>query len=53
MRECKRKLEEEGYEVVEFPLSEEEIQEARRIYLGLIINYFMSPSLQEVRRNYE
>lgn len=49
----KAALQESGYEIVDFKLIEEEVYDIRRIYLGLILNYFMLPSIKAFRDNYE
>jgi len=50
---AKDKLRKEGYEIVEFKLNCEEIYDIRRIYLGLVLNYFMGPSLENLNENFE
>jgi hypothetical protein len=45
---AKDKLRKEGFEIVEFNLTSEEIYDIRRIYLGLVLNYFMGPSLDNL-----
>lgn len=50
---AKEKLIKEGFEIVEFKLTSEEIYDIRRIYLGLVLNYFMGPSLDNLNENYE
>lgn len=53
MQMTKTELQKLGYQIVNFPLTKEEILDIRRIYLGLILNYFMMPSLQALHDNYE
>jgi hypothetical protein len=53
MREARSALEGMGHKVGEIQLTADQVMEARRLYLGLVINYFMGPSLEEVRKNYE
>ena len=50
---AKDKLIKEGFEIVEFKLTSEEIYDIRRIYLGLVLNYFMGPSLDNLTQNFE
>lgn len=47
------KLTLQGYEIVDFKLTSEEIYDIRRIYLGLVLNYFMGPSLDNLSENFE
>ena len=53
MREARSALEGMGHKVGEIQLTADQVMEARRLYLGLVINYVMGPSLEEVRKNYE
>jgi len=48
MNIAKDKLSKEGFEIVEFKLTCEEIYDIRKIYLGLVLNYFMGPSLDNL-----
>ena len=40
MRMAKRVLEEQGYEIVPFQITEQEMDEIRSIYVALMTNYF-------------
>lgn len=53
MREARTALEGMGHKVGEIQITTDQVMEARRLYLGLVINYFMGPSLEELRKNYE
>ena len=42
-----------GYEIVEFSMTAEEVYEIRKVFLGLILAYFMKPSLDELMNSQE
>ena len=46
-------LTKQGYEVVEFQLSKQEIDEYAEVLTTLIINYVVIPTLREADKNYE
>eukprot|EP00347_Sterkiella_histriomuscorum_P005404 403356743 len=51
MREAKQYLQEKGFQVIDVKISNDQIYEIRKIFLGLILKYFMAPSIEEMYRN--
>jgi hypothetical protein len=53
MQIAKKALEDQGYEVVPFNFTIEEVVEIKNIYIGLLSNVYAGPLLRESYRNFE
>ena len=53
MRLAKEALVKQGFEVVEFELTKQEIHEYAEVLTTMVINYVVMPTLREADRNHE